>query len=132
MTTEQFRRIEFWLPLPPNVANARGHWAKLRRERNVWTTAATIEMCRQNVTWPRHPWDRTRLQCHFYLWNTMDEDNLAARQKPILDLLKGRHHNGFFPDDKPRHLELLPPTQTIDRKHQRVVVVLERLNDVTG
>ncbi len=114
---------EFTFPLPPNVANARGHRYKQYRERQEWAWRAVAELT--NHRRPKQPWDRAEIQCAFFLRNVMDADNLAARCKPILDVLKG----WYFVDDSPKHLVFQPPTQAIDRKKPRVVVTLRELTE---
>lgn len=51
----------------------------------------------------------------------MDEDNLTARAKWVLDWLVTR---GYLTDDKPQNLRLLKPRQRIDRKNKRIEVEL--------
>lgn len=129
--------VRFALPLPPNVANARGHWAKRRRQIRQWEEHAYAAVYAQGVRWPDEPWPRARIACAFFVHQPMDLDGLAARQKPVFDFLKARSvviargkampEKGFFVDDSPDHLDVAPPTQAVDRKRQRVEVTIERL-----
>lgn len=122
--------IRMSLPLPPNVANLRGHWRVRRRTLRAWRDRALGRMVQQGYYYPSEPWARARIRCAFWLASgtRMDRDNLAARQKPILDFLKQEKGGaGFFVDDSPDILEVLEPTQAFDHTDPRVEITLERL-----
>lgn len=151
--SEPLERIEFTLTAPPARGNQRGHWGKHYRAQAAWEQLAGLELARQRIRYPKEPWKRTRVRCHFQLADVVDPDNLGSRRKLILDLLKehwagidrnGRLRllskprdnprdvkakDGFFPDDGPEHVELVEPSQEKleSSDEPRVRVVLERL-----
>ncbi len=138
-STHERTRLE--LPLPPNVANPGrhfGHWRTRHRAKVAWMDGAALAV---SLNFPATCYPRARVTCHFFVWSRMDADNLAARQKWVLDFLKSPTASvmgncvtfgGWIADDDPLHLELLPPYQTVDRKHRRVEVTIESLADISG
>ncbi len=134
-------RITLTLPLPPNLANPGAqlshwkgrHWGKAR-----WMDEAGAMI---GLAFPHVCFTHTRVQCHFYVWNLLDWDNLAARQKWVLDFLRkpvvtiqGQRmtFGGWIANDDPEHLDLAQPLQQVDRKNMRVVVTIEVLDPRTA
>lgn len=117
------------LPLPPNLAQLGGGWRARHYKKKTWGRLAVARFVEQGLRFPAEPWPRVRVQCHFRTWNRMDDDNLGHRQKLILDFLKTdrRGSLGFFEDDSPKFVELLPATQEIDRLRRGVTVTLEAI-----
>ena len=115
------------LPLPLNKANTSMHWAVLRKRRALYFDVADLlcaKAMRQRKKYP--PSELTMLTATFYLWAKMDQDNLMARLKWPVDWLI---HAGFIADDSPSHLlHMGIPTQKIDRKYQRLELVLTQAN----
>ena len=115
--------ISLMLPLPINRANTRMHWATERRLRGQYFDTCDLlcaKYLRKHYKWPL--WEVTLLTATFYLWSTMDEDNLTARLKWPLDWMVER---SFFKDDSPEYLHLAGiPMQEIDRKYQRLEIIL--------
>lgn len=112
--------MRFVLPLPPNMANARMHWAAKNRKRATYTLACTCADSRR----PDEPIAPARVRATLYLWNKMDEDNLTARLKWVIDWLVERE---ILLDDHPDCMTLEDVSQEIDRKHQRVEITVEAL-----
>lgn len=105
------------LPLPPNMANGRMHWRAKNRKRqeylamcDAWESGSPLRLTKARMT-PR-----------LYVWSKMDVDNAMARLKWPVDWLVRR---GYLPDDNPDHLEWSIPKQIIDRKRQRIEIILE-------
>ncbi len=148
-------RVEFRLPLPPSRGNFRGHTRKQYLPQKHWERHAEIEMIRQGVRPPEKPWPLTRLSVVFHVVRPEDPDNLDARRKLIIDLLKDqwvapnkhgvvrklsvppapgnkkavRTRAGFFRDDSSAHVRLTPSRRRIVKsaKDEHVAVTLERI-----
>ena len=107
----------FTLPLPPNLANGRMHWAQKNRKR-----VAYLEGCdRRYPADPATTLPKAEVSVTLYVWSEMDRDNAYARVKWALDWLVMR---GYVVDDSPAHLEL-QVSQAIDRKNQRLEIKVE-------
>ena len=133
MTDEAPAHYTLTLPLPPNIANEARNWRGRHWKKVGWTDQAALAV---GLRFPATCFTRARVQCFFSLWSKMDADNLAARQKWVLDFLrkpvctvmgKRMQFGGWIADDDEGHLELIPPEQKVDRKNRRVVVHVERL-----
>ena len=111
-------RVSVTLPLPPNRANARGHWSKHHAERMDYMTRAMVMHPKRL----REPMPHARISATLYVWNKLDKDNLMARMKWPVDWLVSR---GFIPDDSEKYLDWAMPKQVIDRKNQRVEITLD-------
>lgn len=150
-------RVEFRLPLPPRRGNRRGHWYRHWKIESEWQRRAELEIYRQGVRYPPEPFPRARLSFHFRMLRLEDPDNLDARRKLIVDLLKVqwaapdrkgrvrrlnmppaadnvravRTREGFFLDDSIEYLEYTPTTAELvkARRHCGVIVTIERLDD---
>ena len=73
---------------------------------------------------PRKPWKKARIHIDAYLFNRQDMDNLFARFKWAVDWLV---REGYIRDDRPACLEWAGlPSQSIDRKNQRLEITLEK------
>lgn len=126
------------LPLPqnPNAGLRRAHWATRLRAQKAWIEAAAAAI---EFRFPNEPFELARVQCRFFVRNLCDADNLAARQKWILDFLTASkvlsgvgavgeiRRAGWIVDDSPRHLILGEPEQEIDRREPRVEVTIEEV-----
>jgi hypothetical protein len=115
--------MKLTLPLPPNRANARGHWRKIQREKEAYDNRAHLELFRQFGAFPFvNVVDPVNVTATLYVWSVMDDDNCVARLKWPLDCLK---RYGLIVDDKHPHCTLTGiPEQVIDRKNQRVEIEL--------
>lgn len=124
------------LPMPPNIANNRGHsrWEGSAKKRWLWGTPnalGVVNLMRMSPPLakllPATPFERVTISATLYVWARMDDDNAVARLKWPLDALK---HAGFIVDDKRPWCRLLGiPVQKIDRKHQRIELVLSPLSE---
>jgi len=111
------------LPMPPNVANARGHWRTRYSAIQHWKMLALVQEkqlrgCRPFPT-------KVRIGATFYVgkhpkW-MMDEDNCTARLKTVLDFLREME---LLVNDDPAHVTLDKPTQQVGSP-RRVVLTLE-------
>ncbi len=105
------------LPLPANKAQLNAHWQKVRRLRTDYFFRATAA-----DNWrPDAPMRDVHVDAHFYVYNRMDEDNLAARMKWPLDWLEARE---IIENDK--HVRLTCE-QSIDRKNQRLELTIREV-----
>lgn len=99
------REVTFTLPLPPNVANGRGHWTTRRRIVDEWMTRAIVE--EPKLRRATGVMQRATLSAVMYVGNhprhIRDDDNAVASLKPVGDLLVRR---GFVPDDRRPYLSL--------------------------
>ena len=85
MTVEAPTRYTLTLPLPPNIANDGRSWKSRHWRKVAWTDQAALAV---GLKFPATCFTRARVQCHFFVWSKMDADNLAARQKWVLDFLR--------------------------------------------
>lgn len=103
------------LPLPHNRANSSMHWRKEKRLKDAYMLRATaMEPWR-----PKYPHETLHVHATLYTYNRMDEDNLVARLKFVLDWLELREIVG---NDRNVRLKC---DQAIDRKNQRVELVID-------
>ncbi len=121
-------RFVLTVPLPPNRANARGHWSVHHRmQRRYWKYLDEIQALAHNgfsvPRPPREPLDHAHATAVLYVWAEMDEGNALNRIKWLEDWLVTR---GYLVDDKRRNLHWAGiPKQIIDRKRMRVELTLE-------
>lgn len=118
------RTVTLTLPMPPNVANARMHWAAKMRARRQWEQRAIV--MERGLRGRHRPMQRCRVTAILYLRQRMDDDNSVARLKFPLDLLKAR---GLIVDDKRPHLELAGIPEQRQGTPQRIVLTVEELSD---
>lgn len=102
----------FFLPLPPNIANSRGHWAKRKRQLDEWKVRAVPHLfaARRRGLWPKVPIARYRASAHVVTSRPQDADNATARTKPIWDLLVTW---GWLHNDSPRECAGLTVTTAV-------------------
>lgn len=116
------------LPLPPNRANARGHWSKRYKGQKAYRTRALIAIRHQCGPLPPGggagiSQNARRVTATLYVYNRMDDDNAVARLKWPLDALVAA---GLLVDDKRPWCELTGiPEQVIDRRDPRIELELE-------
>ena len=91
--------IVLTLPLPPNRANHRGHWAVLKRQDKAYQERAGLHLITQRALKPEKPLLACRIRAHVVTTRTQDLDNAVARLKPLLDLLVRMR---WLVDDNPR------------------------------
>ena len=109
--------VRFTFPLPPQRANARGHWrvdhtAKTR----FWAHCDELQNIGRLPAPPAVPWQRAEAEARCYLWNPMDQGNLLSRMKWIEDWLVTR---GYLVDDRARNLVWISvPEQAVTRKRK--------------
>lgn len=119
--------LVFELPLPPNIANARMHWAVKNKKRQRYFEDCDVALYEKmgRLYFGIRGWQKAQVTVTLRLSRTMDTDNLMARCKWPMDYLVDR---GYILDDSPAHLEWSGlPTQLIDRKRQGITIALERL-----
>jgi hypothetical protein len=110
------------LPMPPNMANGRGHWRTKNRERLAYLDQCkALWYARQLPAVPLPIPRAVTLGSTLYLWAHMDDDNALARIKHAADFLTWA---GYIVDDKRPHCRFTIPEQVIDRKDQRLVLTL--------
>ena len=115
--------MKFVLPLPVNLANSRIHWAtKHKRKLEYWAELDLLMMLKRIPPTPPEPFASVSLAHTWYLYGTpMDEGNSYNRLKWVEDWLVTR---GYLVDDKSDNVHLLRPVQYIDRKNQRLELIL--------
>ena len=101
------------LPLPPNMANARMHWARKHRLQKMYRLRCTA----YHPDRPDAPIVPATVSATLYVWNMMDEDGAVARLKWPIDWLVYRD---ILANDDPASMTLGKVAQVIDRKNQRV------------
>ena len=115
--------LKFHFPMPPNRANARGHWRKHHRGMTAYYSQLdALLMFRRLPKPPRTPYGEVRATATLHLYNLMDQGNALNRLKWIEDWLVSRD---YVVDDSPKHFTYTGlPTQVIDRKNQRIELEL--------
>lgn len=109
--------------MPPNLANARMHWAKKHRAHEDWKLRAIVGERGLRGRRPSRPHKRVKVTAVMYPRVRMDDDNCVARLKWILDLLVERR---IVVDDKRPHLELTGiPEQRLGSRPARVELLVE-------
>ena len=121
--------MRFVIPLPPNRANARGHWSKHHREKKAyWAELDALQLLGERDGFgvprpPRWPLPKAKADATLYVWAKMDEFNAGNRLKWVEDWLVTR---GYIVNDTSDVLRWDGiPRQEIDRKRQRIVLTLE-------
>mgnify|MGYP003643261013 CR=1 FL=1 len=113
------------LPLPPNRANARWHWATELRLKKEYFEKAGLWLLPQRQK--PEDWRAVNISAVLYVWAISDYDNLYARLKWPLDFLV---NNSFIYDDSPAVLKWVTPLeQEIDRKNQRIEFRITQMLD---
>lgn len=120
-------KLVLQMDVPPNVANTSyGHWgAKQRAKKQYWRAQDERQLLGLIPPPPAKRMQRVKILARFYLWNTMDADNLRARLKWPIDWLVSR---GYIEDDSPDVLRSLAEEQEIDRQRDgRLVLEIEEV-----
>lgn len=113
------------LPLPPNMANARMHWAVKDRKRTAYFKACdNLQLVNLVPPPPARALAGVELGSTLYAWSVNDEDNALARIKWAADWAKTR---GYIVDDRPPLCRFTIPEQFVDRKNQRLVLTITPL-----
>lgn len=109
--------LAFRLPLPPNAANARKHWAVKHKDSKAYAAACDLLQAGGIIPPPpKTPWAKATITAHLTLWNPMDVDNAVSRCKIACDWLVTR---GYLVDDRAKYLAWGGmPTQRITRKNE--------------
>lgn len=111
------------LPLPPNLANARLHWAqKLRVKKRYYRDADERQLVGLVPPPPPEPMRSAVVSVHLHVHNRLDKDNLYARLKYLLDWLVTR---GYLANDDPDTIRDLMVRQSIERSDKRAEVTLQ-------
>lgn len=98
--------LEFTMPLPANLGNARMHWAAKHRSRNsYWEILDNRVLVGMLPKRPSTPFERVWLSGEFHHTHATDHDNRMARVKHVLDWLTSR---GYIVDDSDAHVEYGP------------------------
>lgn len=121
--------MRFVIPMPPNRANARGHWSKHHGQKKAyWERLDNLQLLGESEGFevpapPRWPLPRAKATASLYVWAKMDEFNAGNRLKWCEDWLVTR---GYIVDDSSDVLRWTGiPSQEIDRKRPRIVLTLE-------
>ncbi len=115
------RTLTLVLPLPPNVANARGSWVTKRRAVNDWKGRAIV--MERGLRGRHRPMQRATLSAVMYVGGgRMDDDNCVSRLKPAIDLLRER---GLIVDDRRPYLTLvgIPEQRTTTPRRVELTLV---------
>ncbi len=109
-------------PLPPNRANARGHWRKgFRALKAFYAECDTRVMVKLLPRPPKEPWTHATIRAELTMRNPMDDDNALSRCKWLMDFLVTR---GYIQDDARKCLRWEGiPTQRISRSIEPCVTV---------
>lgn len=109
--------------MPPNLANARLHWAVKYKRQNAWAAHAIV--AEPKLRGQHTPMARAQVTAVLYPYNPMDDDNAVARLKWPLDLLVRRQ---IIAGDQRPECELTGiPVQHIDRKRPRIELTIQEV-----
>jgi hypothetical protein len=131
--------ITLTLPLPPSNHRHTGqnHLA-LHKRKNAYRRHAWLAAVRK-VRPAFEPHTRVRVEAVLYVHNEFDDDNAAAMLKWPLDTLKQKQRGkidwrsglydqcGYLLDDAPKHCEVAPPRQVVDRANPRIELSISPL-----
>ena len=111
MTTGKVIIFQLPFALPSLNVRDRQHWAAKQREKAKMATAVMVAIGGPRYR-PSEPLQRARVQVQRYSAGTLDQDNLVASCKGLLDVLcrastTHPYGLGFIEDDSPAHLELI-------------------------
>ena len=119
--------------LPSLNVMLRQHWAT-RHDLIVRLNQEVMVGVGGPAHFPRPPFERARITVTRHSVGVLDDENLAASLKCLVDVLKAYHFKrnplglGFIVDDDPAHCQQVP--RQIAEKHrtaQRTIVVVEEL-----
>jgi len=114
--------LKITLPLPLNRANSRLHWRTENKYKKEYMMRCGLFYVAEDM--PMQAIQKAKISATLYTWSPMDTDNLMSRLKwPVDWLVKAC----VIADDSPRHLVWELPRQEVDRRNQRVEIVLEPL-----
>lgn len=118
--------LRFSLPLPPNLANARMHWAAKHHKRQSYFEACdNLQLAGQVPPPPATPLAKAVIYETLYVGSEMDDDNAAHRVKWAIDWLKTR---GYIADDKRGNLLRKGyPDQRVRLKPYRLEITLTEI-----
>lgn len=121
------------IPMPPNRANARGHWRTHHKARvQYWEALDNIRSWGASATYPGkfsiprapdEPIERANLDVTMFVHQRNDAGNAVNRCKWVEDWLVSR---GYIVDDAPEYLCWVGmPVQIVDRRSPRIELLLE-------
>lgn len=97
--------------VPPSPNNLVGHWRFRHRNTQLWRNEVYYAVV-QSSERPSAPYPKATVSIDRRSIGILDEDNLVASMKPVID---GLRHAGVLLDDSPAHMKL-SVTQTQSRK----------------
>lgn len=114
--------LTFELPMPPNLANARLHWAERDRARRAYESTLYARRLKDELPRPPlHPFPRARLVVTLHVCGRlMDTDNAYARCKWPVDFLT---RSRYVVDDSPDVLTLEVGQQRVPHRDQVKLVM---------
>ena len=109
--------LTFWIPVPPDNANAREHWAVAngKKRRYLAELAKRCAVRHGFPAVPASPVARAELRIVWHYPNGrhhIDQDNATRRLKPAIDFLV---RAGFLVNDTPKHLVIHPIAIAVGR-----------------
>lgn len=113
------------LPLPPNKANSRQHWAVALREKRAYQARLTVALQNSGKRPPK-PLQRFSAHVMMYAKRVRDMDNAWASMKPLWDTLT---RQGWIADDAPKHFLSGTMVSLCDDRNPRVEVCLTDLRE---
>lgn len=116
--------IQLHIPaVPPGPNGPRGmlrsHWTRRRKVWRKWAMLVRIGMANQAIWGDAHYNRRCQVGIHQARKRVMDQDNLVASCKVVLDVLKC---NGLIKDDSPKWCNLVV-TQEVRRECYTLIVL---------
>lgn len=95
--------LTFVMPMPPNLANGRMHWAKKHKERTNYFGSLNIRQAAGMLPKPpASPPSKAKIRAKMFLGAPMDHDNAVARLKWAVDWLVAER---YLAGDRPGQLE---------------------------
>lgn len=113
-----------YLPLPPNRANLRQHWAVANLQKQQYQ-ARLIVALQNSQGRPSKPLDRFTAHVSVYAKKARDLDNAWASLKPMWDILTRK---GWIVDDSPDHFLSGTVTSGVNYKWPHIEVQLTEVD----
>jgi hypothetical protein len=130
----ELRTLVLRVPMPENVTNLKGSsaWRRIHKAKRDYQEGLRIRAIAGLIPKaPEPPFERAIVSSVMKLGGAMDDDNAAARHKPLLDWLR---RSGYIVDDRRKCLRWKAfPAQIVQRDgNYWIELTLEEVRDFSS